>query len=143
MKWNGLKVLATLPDKHFLIKREKDPEVALSARQIQQATSVLDFLDSFAPVPVRISHIGKHQAVSATFEKVPFEQFLYVDNLFQGYLHTQHEELLLQISQVLYGSDSVKPSKAHLVGVFCWMSLTLATCCIPSRQCLSGLMAVS
>lgn len=122
MTWNGLKVLATLPDKRSLMKREEEPEVALSARQIQQATSVLDFLDSFAPVPVRISHIGKHQAVSATFEKVPFEQFLYVDNLFQGYLHTQHEDLLLQIAQVLYGSDSVKPSKAHLVGVFYWMA---------------------
>ena len=44
MKWNGLKVLASLPDKRFLIKREKEPEVALSTRQIQQATSVLDFL---------------------------------------------------------------------------------------------------
>lgn len=44
MKWNGLKVLASLSDKRFLIKREKEPEVALSTRQIQQATSVLDFL---------------------------------------------------------------------------------------------------
>ena len=52
MKWNGLKVLASLSDKRFLIKREKEPEVALStrqiqqatSRQIQQATSVLDFL---------------------------------------------------------------------------------------------------
>ena len=44
MKWHGLKVLASLPDKRFLIKREKEPEVALSTRQIQQATSVLDFL---------------------------------------------------------------------------------------------------
>ena len=44
MKWNGLKVLASLPDKRFLIERENEPEVALSTRQIQQATSVLDFL---------------------------------------------------------------------------------------------------
>ena len=72
MKWGSLKVLATLPDKRFLIKREKE-EVILSARQIQQATSVLDFLDSFAPTPVRISHIGKHRAVPADFEKVPLE----------------------------------------------------------------------
>ena len=43
MKWNGLKVLATLPRHRFLIKREKE-QVVLSTRQIQQATSVLDFL---------------------------------------------------------------------------------------------------
>ena len=121
MKWNRLRVLASLPRHRFLIKRGKE-QVVLRTRQIQQATSVLDFLDSFAPMPVRISHIGKHKAITADFEKVPFEQYVYVDNLFQGYLNTQQEELLLQMAQVLYASDHVKPSKAHLVGVFYWMA---------------------
>ena len=122
MKWNRLKVLASLPDRRFLMERGKEPEVALSVRQIQQATASLDFLDSFAPVPVRISHIGRHKAVAADFEKVPFEQYLYVDNLFQGYLNTQNEDLLRQMAQVLYGSDKVKPTPAHLVGIFYWMA---------------------
>jgi hypothetical protein len=148
MKWNNLRVLASLPDKRFLVKKKVsvkpdeqskagfisamarklrlkakgEPEVALTSRQIQQATSVLDFLDSFAPMPVRISHIGRHKAIAADFEKVPFEQYLYVDNLFQGYLNTQQEELLLQMAQVLYASDHVKPTKAHLIGVFYWMA---------------------
>ena len=122
MKWNHLKLLATLPDKRSIMKKEGEQEVVLSVRQIQQATTVLDFLDTFPPMPVRIAQIGKHHALPADFEKVPFEQYLYVDNLFQGYLHTQQEELLLQMAQVLYGSDSVKPSKAHLVGVFYWMA---------------------
>ena len=121
MKWNHLKVLATLPAHRFLIKRKKE-QVVLSTRQIQQATSVLDYLDSFAPMPVRISRIGKYQALPADFEKVPFEQYLYVDNLFQGYLNTQQDELLLQMAQILYGSDHVKPSRAHLVGIFYWMA---------------------
>ena len=122
MKWNSLKVLATLPRHRFLIKRKEEPEVALSTRQILQATSVLDFLDTFAPMPVRISRIGKFRALPADFEKVPFEQYLYVDNLFQGYLNTQQDELLLQMAQILYGSDHVKPSRAHLVGIFYWMA---------------------
>ena len=121
MKWNGLKVLSQLPDKRFLIKRGKEV-VPLSTRQIQQATSVLDYLDSFAPMPVRIARIGKYHALPADFEKVPFEEFLFVENLFQGYLNTQSDELLQQMAQVLYGSDRVKPSKAHLVGVFYWMA---------------------
>ena len=121
MKWGGLKVLALLPMKRFLIKRGKEV-VLLRLRQIQQATSVLDFLDSFAPMPIRIARIGKHRALPADFEKVPFEQYLFVDNLFQGYLNTQQDELLLQMAQILYGSDHVKPSKAHLVGIFYWMA---------------------
>lgn len=121
MKWNGLKVLNKLPDKRFLIKRGKEV-VPLSTRQIQQAASALDFLNSFAPMPVRISRIGKHRALPADFEKVPFEQFLYLENLFQGYLNTQSDELLLQMAQVLYASDHVKPDKAQLVGIFYWIA---------------------
>ena len=121
MKWNGLKVLSQLPDKRFLIKRGKEV-VPLSTRQIQQATSVLDFLDSFAPMPVRIARIGKYHALPADFEKVPFEEFLFVENLFQGYLNTQSDELLLQMAQVLYASDHVKPDKAQLIGIFYWMA---------------------
>ncbi len=121
MKWNGLKVLSQLPDKRFLITRGKE-QVALSTRQIQQATSVLDFLDAFAPMPVRIGRIGKYRALPADFEKVPFERYMYVDNLFQGYLNTQSEELLLQMAQVMYACDHVKPLQAHLVGIFYWMA---------------------
>ena len=121
MKWNGLKVLSQLPDKRFLIKRGKE-EVILSARQIQQAASVLYFLDTFAPMPVRIARIGKYHALPEDFEKVPFEEFLYVENLFQGYLNTQSDELLLQMAQVLYASDHVKPDKAQLVGIFYWIA---------------------
>ena len=121
MKWNRLRVLATLPRHRFLIKRGKE-QVVLSTRQIQQAYSVLDFLDSFAPMPVRISRIGKYHALPADFEKVPFEEFLFVENLFQGYLNTQSDELLLQMAQVLYASDHVKPDKAQLIGIFYWMA---------------------
>ena len=88
MKWGGLKVLASLPKKRFLIRRGKE-EFILRLRQIQQATSVLTYLDSFAPFPVRISRIGKQRALPPDFEKVPFEEFLFVENLFQGYLKTQ------------------------------------------------------
>ena len=122
MKWNRLAVLTSLPNKRFLVKRKGEPEVPLSIRQIQQATTTLDFLDSLAPVPVRISKIGQHKAVAADFEKVPFEKFLYVDNLFLGYLNTQDEQLLQQIAEVLYGSDKLKADKAQLVGIFYWMA---------------------
>ena len=147
MKWGGLKVLASLPMKRFLIKRDnvfdkpdekrkacfissmarklrpKAKEVViLRLRQIQRATSVLDYLDSFAPIPVRIARIGKYRALPADFEKVPFEEFLFVENLFQGYLNTQSDELLLQMAQVMYASDHVKPDKAQFIGIFYWMA---------------------
>lgn len=121
-KWNRLKVVASLPDKRFIVKIKGENEVTLTARQLQQAASCLNFLDSFAPMPLRVSCIGPCKALAADFEKVPFEKYLYADNLFQGYLHTQQEHLLVQMAQVLYDSDEVKPTQAHLVGVFYWMA---------------------
>lgn len=122
MKWNHLEVLATLPDHRFLIRQQGKGTFPLSAYQVQQATATLDYLDAFAPMPVRISQIGKYHALPADFEKVPFEEFLFVENLFQGYLSTQSDELLVQMAQILYGSDHVKPRQPHLVGIFYWMA---------------------
>ena len=121
MKWNNLSVIASLPDKRFLIKSPSQ-EVVLTARQIQQATTTLDFLDHIPPRPIRIKQIGKYRALPADFEKVPFQKYLFLENLFQGYLNTQSEELLLQMAQILYESDHVKPTPAHLIGVFYWMA---------------------
>ena len=121
LKWNGLKILSALPNARFIIKSGRR-KVILTASQIQQATSTLDFLDTIPQMPVRISRIGKHRAVSANFEQLPIEQFILIENLFQGYLNTQDNNLLQQIAKVLYRSDIVKTDKAHLIGIFYWMA---------------------
>lgn len=125
-------VLAQLRGHKYLVKCNRS-QVIISSKQIQQATCFLDFLDTFPPVPVRLSRIGHHRALPADFEKVPFEKYLYLENLFQGVLHTQEpasfaeissqtHELLLQMAQVLYDSDRLKPDTAELVGVFYWFA---------------------
>ena len=121
LRWNHIEVITKTDEHCFLMKRGK-AKVILSARQIQQATATLDFIDNLPAVPIRLSRIGRHRALPADFEKVPFEKYLYVENLFQGFLHTEDEKLLLQMAQVLYDSDKVKPSKAELVSIFYWFA---------------------
>lgn len=121
MKWNKLEVLNEHPKNTFLVKRGKE-KVLLTSKQIQAATTTLDFLDSFPPEPIRLSRIGRHRALPADFEGVPFEKFLYADNLYAGFLHTKSENLLLQMAQVLYDCEHIKPSQAQLVSVFYWFA---------------------
>lgn len=121
LKWNRLKVVATLPNSLFMMKSSRRVFLVTS-RQLCAAIAALDFLDDFPPLPVRISRIGKHRAAAADFANVPFEQYLFVENLFQGYLNTQQLELLQQIAEVLYSSTHLKPTQAHLVGTFYWMA---------------------
>ena len=121
MKWNKLEVLNEHPRKTFLVKQGKR-EVNLTSKQIQAATAALDFLDTFPSEPIRFARIGRHRALPADFEGVPFEKFLYADNLYAGFLHTKQDILLLQMAQVLYDSDNIKPSQAQLVSIFYWFA---------------------
>ena len=86
MKWCNLHIINEAPEYVYLVKRGRE-KVMLSTRQIQQATSVLDFLGELPPTPVRLARIGRHRALKADFEKVPFEKYLYLDNLYQGVLY--------------------------------------------------------
>lgn len=132
MKWNKLEVLNEHPKGTFLVKRGKQT-FNLTSSQIQAASATLDFLDTFPPEPIRLSHIGRHRALPADFEGVPFEKYLYLENLFQGVLHLTSQEtslpiggagggLLFQMAQILYDSDNIKPSQAQLVSVFYWFA---------------------
>lgn len=121
IKWNKLTILTRLRKHKYLVQRNRS-QVIVTSKQIQQATCFLDFLDSFAPLPVRLKRIGHHRALPADFEKVPFEKYLYVENLFQGFLHTEQDDLLTQMAQVLYDSDRLKPDAAEKVCVFYWFA---------------------
>ncbi|SDM07834.1 hypothetical protein SAMN04487899_1188 [Segatella bryantii] len=134
LHWGKLTVLCHYPNHRFLIQRKRTKEqVILTTAQLQSATSALKFLDSFSTIPVRISHIGHHQAIAADFEQVQFDTYLYADNLYQGYLQTQSNDLLMQMAQVLYGaedskeetpvsSNKVNADEAELIGIFYWFT---------------------
>ncbi len=60
-------------------------EFVIMAGQVNAAIAALDWIDRLPSMPVRISHIGKHRALPADFQEVPFETFIICDNLYQGY----------------------------------------------------------
>ena len=80
MKWNKIQVITMWAPHRYLVKRGQ--QAILTSKQIQTATATLDFLDEIPNMPVRVSRIGRHSALPANFEEVPFEKYLYVENLF-------------------------------------------------------------
>ena len=80
MKWNKIQVITQWAPHRYLVKRGQ--QAILTSKQIQTATATLDFLDEIPTTPVRVSRIGRHRALPANFEEVPFEKYLYVENLF-------------------------------------------------------------
>lgn len=116
--WGHLGVVCRYGD-GYLIKQGKN-EFFTTAEIITSAIQSLKWLDDIAERPVRISVIKKHEAVDAQLNVVPFEDYLYLENLYQGFLNTTRHDLLNEMGQLLYGSDKLMFGQAEKMNVFYW-----------------------
>ena len=124
-KWTYLRVLCKTHNGSYLVKQRHAPkhETTLTIRQVQVATASLDFLRQFAPLPVRITKIGRAKAIEANFQGEPFSTFISADNYYQGFLHTRNDALLKDLATLLY--PKVKKSQLTtplLLNAFYWFS---------------------
>lgn len=106
----------------FLCKRGK-ARFTLSALQIAECLSHLGWLDGIPAYPVRLSKIRGHIALPADLQTVPFSTYIMLDNLYQGYLHTQNNDLLVRMAILLYNaSDDFMLSEEERISVFYWFA---------------------
>ena len=120
LRWAHLKVIRR--EGAIFIIRYKKQLYPISALQITEATQCLEWLGDFPQYPVRLSRIGFHRPVRADFQNVTFEEFLTLDNLYQGYLQTQNVELLHEMALVLYQCRFIRLSKEEATSIFYWFT---------------------
>ena len=53
---------------------------------------------------------------------VPFEKYLCLDNLYQGFLQTQDEDIIRQMAAILYDAEDIRLNKTQIVAVFYWFA---------------------
>lgn len=124
-KWGDITVLCHLHNSNYLVRQRHKPkhEAQLTFRQIHSATASLDFLRHFPASPVRITRIGKAEAIDKDFTEVPFSTFISCDNYYQGFLHTKNESLLKDLATLLYPDvKRVRLTKPYLYGSFYWFA---------------------
>ena len=119
-RWSGLRVISRKQGQFYL--RLNKTEFFVTALQIAEAVTSLAWVDSYSKMPVRFERIGRHRAVRADFQGVPFETFIVCENLYQGFLHTQNEDLLQQMATHLYGSRRIRLRKAERTSIFYWFA---------------------
>ncbi len=120
LKWTGTKVIGCIEGKHLL--RYRKQEFMVSAQQLAEAITMIEWLDELPQHPVRIERFRRHRALAADFDGVPFEKFLYCDNLYQGYLQTQDETLLDLMGNVLYDCKVKAFPSPFRIALFYWFA---------------------
>ena len=120
LKWSNLKVIGRQDNGSFLLKKG-NILFELTPLTLAELLPHLDWLGSLPTTPVRLSKINRCNALPADFSEVPFEKFIMADNLYQGYLATQNDDLLDELASVLYGKAiHLKPYEK--ISVFYWMA---------------------
>lgn len=118
LHWSGMKVLRK--EGAVFIIRYRKKLYPISALQITESLQFLNWLGDFPQYPVRLSRIGFHRPVGADLQNVAFEDFLTLDNLYQGYLQTQNAQLLQDMAGILYKSRFSKLSPEESISIFYW-----------------------
>ncbi len=120
LRWAGMRVLRQ--EGALFVVRYKKQVFPISALQITEAISNLEWLGDFPSYPVRLSRIGFHRAVRADLQNVTFEDFLTLDNLYQGYLQTQKADLLHDMALILYQARFIRLTKEEATCIFYWFT---------------------
>ena len=120
LQWSGTKVIGRQDSGAYLLKKGKIL-FEVTPLTLAELLPHLEWLGSIPTVPVRISKINRQHALPADFSEVPFETFIICDNLYQGYLQMQNDELLDQLGATLYGkSMTFKPYER--INIFYWFA---------------------
>lgn len=118
-RWSGLEIICPEGDGYSV--RHNFNRHHVTALQVAEVLSHLDWLQQLPIVPVRLSEIQGHAAVRADLQGVTFEQYLMLENLFQGYLVTKNLSLFDDTTEILYGTQ-LKLLPEEQVSIFYWLS---------------------
>lgn len=120
LRWSGAKVIGRQDNGSYLLKHGKTL-FEVTPLTLAELLPHLDWLATVPSQPVRLSKINRCEALPADFSEVPFETYIVVDNLYQGYLTTQDDALLDELAAVLYGKKlTLKP--AERISIFYWIA---------------------
>ncbi len=120
LRWSKAKVIGRQPDGSYFLRKDKTI-FEVTPLMLAELLPHLDWLAKLPTYPVRLSKIVRRNAIEADFSEVPFETYIVVDNLYQGYLATQSEDLLDELAAVLYGKR-LKLKPYERVSIFYWIA---------------------
>lgn len=119
-RWSGLEIIEPYGDGYTV--RFAYNLHHITASQVAALIRHLDWLEQLPTVPIRLAVIGGHKAAPYDLAGVEFQNYLYCDNLYQGYLHTQNTDLLQEMASILYDAEGLVCSPEERISIFYWFA---------------------
>lgn len=121
------KIIREVDGKHliaFRINNKLSINTLISAEQMVEYISHLDWLAEPGNTPVRLPRIGGNKAVDAYLHGVPFGEYLRIESLYQAYLQSQNSTVLVRLANILYkGKHRIKHlDDADSINIFNWVA---------------------
>ena len=109
VRLSGIKVLRHQADGWWCRTQTDKGETVdffLHTWQIESFARRLDFVTEIPAAPVFLTKLDPFSAVDSLLRKVPFEDYLTMENCYQGYLCTHEDRYLTSITTLLYVNES-------------------------------------
>lgn len=119
IRWSKLQPKAYTPDGLQVVSEGK--QVIIRPEQIACFLPLMDWLMQVPERPIHLEKVQGCEAFRADLQGLPFEQYLTLENLYQGYIHTKNILLLDEMTPMLYGKK-LHLSAAEAYGVFLWFA---------------------
>ncbi len=119
LRWSKAKVVDRHESGAFLLRHRRDLFEA-TPLAIAELLPHMAWLGELPPLPVRPSILQGKEALDTDFAGVPFEIFLAVENLYQGFMTTQRDELLDTLATLLYPGLKGELAPWERIAVFYW-----------------------
>ena len=121
LHWTGTKVIGKQNTDGYLLRKGR-VLFEVTPLTLAELLPNLDWLGSLPTSPTRPVKLKHRLGIAADFDEVPFEQYIIVDNLYQGYLQTQDDTLLDEIASVVYPGIKTPLAPDERIAIFYWVA---------------------
>lgn len=121
LHWTGTKVIGKQNTDGYLLRKGRFL-FEITPLTLAELLPNLDWLGSLPTSPIRPVKLKHRPGIAADFDEVPFEQYIIVDNLYQGYLQTQDDTLLDEIASVVYPGIKTPLAPDERIAIFYWVA---------------------
>lgn len=121
LRWGSAKLIGRQDNGSYLLKKGK-AIFEITPLTIAELLPHLAWLGEMSAKPMRPVKLKHRPGIAADFSEVPFESFIICDNLYQGYLQTQSDDLLDELASVLYPGIKTPLAPWERIAVFYWFT---------------------